>query len=507
MTEFRVRVREKATGRYFEPAKAAADQTVTPSRPYEAAAQTPRLSRWLGNYGGPNAALGGSLQSLRSRSRDRRRNDGVADTAIEVLVSNAIGTGIKPQFTTPDAEFNKALNDLWETWVDQSDADGRNDFYGQQGLALASTAEGGDCFARMRIRRLSDGLAVPLQIQLLEGEYCPVERTEVLATGSIQQGVQFDLIGRRTAYWLYAYHPLDLTVSMSVDNTPSPVPAGDIAHLSAVRRPGQVRGEPWLARALVKLYDTDQVDDAMVLRQKIGAMFAGFVTPTAEGRFALQDGANEDGSALASLEPGTMQVLDPGTTVTFTNPPDPGDNFDIWFKAQMRKVASSAGILYEQLTGDYGAINDRTWRAAMNEFNRRLERLQHGLVVFQFCRPIMARWVSTAVLSGAIVLPKGITVERIAACKWVPPRRPYINPLTDVEAKIREIRAGLSSRSEAISEMGYNAETIDDEISRDQAREEELSLVFDTNASKVTSNGIAQIGTEEPQDGPPKPAR
>ena len=74
-------------------------RTVRAEIAYESASTKPRLSRWLASGAGPNAALG-SLSQLRLRSRDLVRNDGFADTAVTGLVSNIVGTGIKPQFRT-----------------------------------------------------------------------------------------------------------------------------------------------------------------------------------------------------------------------------------------------------------------------------------------------------------------------------------------------------------------------------------------------------------------------
>jgi len=56
------------------------------------------------------------------------------------------------------------------------------------------------------------------------------------------------------------------------------VPAAEVMHLFRPLRPGQIRGEPWLARALVKLNELDQYDDAELVRKKTAAMFAGFIT-------------------------------------------------------------------------------------------------------------------------------------------------------------------------------------------------------------------------------------
>jgi len=44
------------------------------------------------------------------------------------------------------------------------------------------------------------------------------------------------------------------------------------------------------------------------------------------------------------------------------------------------------------------------------------------------------------------------------------------------------IRAGLMSRSEAISGNGYDAEDVDREIAADNARADALGLIFDSDA-------------------------
>jgi capsid protein len=48
------------------------------------------------------------------------------------------------------------------------------------------------------------------------------------------------------------------------------------------------------------------------------------------------------------------------------------------------------------------------------------------------------------------------------------------------------------SRSEAISSFGYDGETIDREIAADNARADELGLVFDSDPRKVARTGAAQ---------------
>lgn len=481
-----VRYRIKGSKVYVEPVQRARASLGG----YEAASTATRMAKWKINAGGPNATMGPSLPNLRGRSRDMARQNGVADHGLEVLVSNIVGTGIKPQFVTRNAELNKSLASLWLRWTDESDADGRFDFYGQQALACRSMLEAGDVFARLRARRPEDGLSVPLQIQLLESEFCPVEKNETISPGrTIQNGVEFDAIGRRTAYWLYRDHPLDGTVRQRGTAMAQPVPASEVVHLAYARRPGMIRGEPWLARALVKLYELDQYDDAQLTRQKLAAMFAGFMTPSAEGKFGFQEDADSGGVSLAALEPGTMQVLEPGASMTFTTPPSPGDSYEMFMRQQHRHVAGSMGILYEQLTGDFSQVNDRTWRAAMNEFKRGLERWQHSLLVFQFCRPIIARWAEYGVLSGAIKLVDGVTVGDVARPKWIPQAQAYINPVQDVQARRDEVRSGFRSRAEIVSERGYDVEALDAEIAADNKRADDNDLRFDSDGRTDLKGG------------------
>jgi capsid protein len=67
------------------------------------------------------------------------------------------------------------------------------------------------------------------------------------------------------------------------------------------------------------------------------------------------------------------------------------------------------------------------------------------------------------------------------AAKWIPQGWQWVDPLKEFNALKLAIRAGLMSRSEAISAYGYDAEDIDREIAADNRRADELGLVFDSD--------------------------
>lgn len=480
------------------------------SSPLHEASGFGRRSRaWNPGDPGAVAALLASGNQLRIKSRDLVRRNAWAANAVESFVANAIGTGIKPQSLVDDATFREQVHALWWQWVEEADSNNLTDFYGLQALACRAMIEGGECLIRMRSRRPEDGLSVPLQLQILEPEHLPLNLNTLSATGNpIRCGIEFDALGRRVAYHLYQEHPGDPNLTAS-GNTIVPIPANEIVHLFRPLRPGQIRGEPWLSRALVKLNELDQYDDAELVRKKTAAMFAGFITRQSPEDLILGEGqADAQGVAMAGLEPGTMQVLEPGEDVKFSDPADVGGSYAEFLRVQFRAVAVAMGITYEQLTGDLSGVNYSSIRAGLLEFRRRCELIQHGVIVHQMCRPIWRSWMDAAVLCGALTAKGyglGITHSKAwQRVKWVPQGWQWVDPEKEFKALQLAIRSGLMSRSEAISSFGYDAETIDREIAADNARADALGLVLDTDPRLVARNGVTN--TQSPTTAPDGPS-
>ena len=478
---------------------------------HEAAGRGRRALAWMPGNPGAVAAMLATSNELRVKSRDLVRRNAWANAGIEAFVANAVGTGIKPQSMAQDESFRVAVQALWRDWTEEADATGQTDFYGLQSLAARAMCEGGECFIRLRPRRPEDRLTVPLQLQLLEAEHLPLTLNTELPSGNVvRSGIEFDAMGRRVAYHLYRSHPEDGRLSpMSGQGGQDTVrvPAAEIMHLYRVLRPGQIRGEPWLARALVKLNELDQYDDAELVRKKTAAMFAGFITRLAPEDNLMGEGLSDaDGVALAGLEPGTLQILEPGEDVKFSDPADVGGSYAEFLRTQFRAVAAAIGITYEQLTGDLTGVNYSSIRAGLLEFRRRMEAIQHGVIVHQLCRPVWNAWLDQAVLSGAVTAPGFARRRReYAPCKWIPQGWQWVDPEKEFKAMLLAIRAGLMSRSEAISAFGMDAEDVDREIAADNIRADALGLIFDSDPRHTTRDGGSAEPNAQPTNVPSQP--
>jgi capsid protein len=96
--------------------------------------------------------------------------------------------------------------------------------------------------------------------------------------------------------------------------------------------------------------------------------------------------------------------------------------------------------------------------------------------------PDLACLDGAGVLEGALALPQFTEKKRdYFAAKWIPQGWQWVDPKKEFDAMLTAIRAGLLSRSEAISAFGYDAEDIDREIAADNQRADELGLVFDSD--------------------------
>ena len=130
--------------------------------------------------------------------RNAKRNDGYAAGVIEKLVTNG-GHRHPAAVAGPGSRVSRAAADaLFRRWTDESDADGLLDFYGQQTQAARGWFEGGEEFVRFRFREPSDGLSVPLQLQIIEPELCPTATPPAWRRLALKpHGVQRDRQARR----------------------------------------------------------------------------------------------------------------------------------------------------------------------------------------------------------------------------------------------------------------------------------------------------------------------
>ena len=454
------------------------------ARHFEAASVGRRTDGWSRRGTDANtAASGATLARLRAQARDLVRNNPWARRGLRRIVSNTVGWGITPKANGPGADH---VMDLWKLWGEttQCDADGRLNFYGLQRLAMRTIVQSGEVLIRRRMRMPTDGLAIPMQLQVLEPDFLDVTMDSMRgeAGGEIVQGIEFDAIGRRVAYWLFDRHPGGRSV---LSPTSKRVPADGILHVFDVERPGQVRGPSWFAAVDVRLHDFDEFEDATLMKQKIAACMAAFVTDLDGSGPALgQPGTDSaSGQLTDTFEPGMIIPLAAGKQVTIANPPVATDH-QSFSASSLRGVAAGLGVTYEDLCGDYSQVTFSSARMSRLAHQADIEDWRWNMLIPQFCAPAWS-WMLTALrLAGENVGD--------APAEWTPPPMPILEPDKEGTAYQRLVRNGFRTWSQVIRELGYDPRDQLTEIEKFGEDLDARGIAFDCDPRRMTAAGNVQ---------------
>lgn len=456
-------------------------------RKYEAASKGRRTTNWVTQSKSANHIIRESLPILRERSRQLFMDNAYAKRAIQIISSNTVGTGIRPSPQFAGKAQADKMKALWKYWAEKKrcDFDGVFDFYGLQLLVMKTVVMSGECIV---LKRRTKDLKVPIKLQVLEGDYIDSDKDSWGATDGngeyMVQGVVFGPGGVRKGYWLFDKHPSERGVGTSKFYE-----AADVVHVYRVERPGQVRGVPFGTSSMLRIKDFDDYEDAELIRQKIAACYAIFVTdPQGDGQ--LTEGEKEE---AAKVEPGMIEYLPAGKQVTMASPPAT-QNYDEYSTKILQGVAMGYDVTYESLTGDLSKVNFSSARMGWLEFHRILNEYQRYMVIPMFCERVYSWFLEGA----AVALNYNGDLELDVA--WTAPRREMINPAEELKAMETAVRNGFMSWQEVIRQSGYEPQALIAEIKEDYD-------LFDKNGFMLACDPRHDVNRQQAQEGSAQDAK
>lgn len=486
----------------------------TLGRAYEGSANGRRTEDWFTADGGSvSAETRYALATLRNRSRDLCRNNPYGRRAIRRLATSVVGSyGISATLTGPNQRAVARMTDLWTQWTTATlcDARGKQTFGGLQGLAARTLFESGEVLALRRWGPMNGGPPSPLslRIQVIEPDYLDPQRDnsvpgyygiapdEIREGNRLDQGVELDGDDRAVAYWLFPRNPGDGVVAIGTTGgatggvssvmipgmSSTRVDAANVLHIFQEERAGQVRGVPVLAPVVIRIRDLDQYLDTQLVRQKIAACFAVFLSEP-EGSLDLMGNQREPVDLCDHVEPGMITKLPSGFEPSFAQPQSVEDKQFV--TEILQGIASGTGLPYEELAADYSQVNFSSARMARTTFNELVNELQWLVVIPQFCDRVFG-WFRDACVTAGVPGAESVGVE------WTTPRKTLTDPAREIPAIISGVRAGLMSPQEAIRELGYDVETVLDEWQAFTKMVDERGLVLDIDPRKVAKTGNPQ---------------
>lgn len=479
---------------------------------HDAAASSRRLKDWDPTDADISTIASSSGDMLVRRARDLVLGNAYAASGKEEFSAALVGTGIRPASTIEDEALQTRVMQLWSAWCEVAEEQGSLSLYGIQDIIAGALFEAGEVFVRVRPRRLDDGLPVPLQLQVLESEYCdrsysaPVDQVR-----RIRAGIEFGALNERVAYHFWRNHPGD-RIGWSGAQERVRVPADSVVHVFDVRRPSQLRGLPMLTPGMVRMRIFDDYDDSELERKRTASLVAGFVTKSTEGGFWTNETEDTDDEgipeATARWSPGTICELLPDENIEFSAPTDVGTTYEMFQYRNLLAISAAIGIPYVNLTGDVRQANYSSLRAALLQFRRRVDRLQAKVMIHQFCRPVWSHFIDAAVLSGALSVSADQAAKLKAKVIWIPPKWEWVDPLKDRQAEQLAVEMRVKPRSQVIIQEGGDPEQVDQQIAADQARAERLGIAAATQSAPlpVVDEQDDHVDSEDVPDEPIVPS-
>lgn len=438
-------------------------------RKFDGATKGRRLGAWGTTNGSVNSEISQSLADLRSRSRSLCQNNPYAKNAPKRIANNVVGTGIilTPVHGSLNKSAEAAFKKAWKKWADSTDCDFNDqlNFYGLQHQGMQSVVRNGEMLA-IRVKKRYKKGEIPLEIQLLDPEFIDTQKNTLqINSGAdyIINGVEFNKAGKKVAYWIFDRHPRDFNAISKRH------PAEDVCHVYDLDEAGQVRGVPFFSSIILRMKDFDDYEDAQLIRQKIAACFTAFRTrPDAN---IAPVGADKDasGNLLERMEPGIIEDLAPGESITFGTPPVT-EGFAEYSRQNLQGQAIGLGMSYESFTGDLSNVNFSSGRMGWIEFQRNIEQWQWNMLQPMFLNRVFEWFMNAAFVSGLIP-------DKDFLPTWTPPRREMIDPAKEVKGMIEQVRGGFISWQDAVRQLGYIPEDIMAEMIKDKTNFDAAGLM------------------------------
>jgi lambda family phage portal protein len=483
---------------------AGASTTKRALKGFKAMSGSPREDIDLNNY------------TLRQRGRLMYMGAPVATSAVKTNRTNTIGLGLKLN-PRPDMEF-LGLNTeqaaqwvktvkrefgLWANDKEKCDATGINNFYELQQLLMASWLMSGDVFALVQSAKAESYAPYTLRLRAIEADRVatPTENgilSSIRTTGKnpkngnvIYDGVEVDKNGKAVAYWIRNTYPfensLEQTKFVRVETTGKKTGLPNIIQIVNTERPDQYRGVSFLAPIIQHILQLNRYTEAEIMAAIVQSDYSAFITYNNDASMMPY---NEVGAGYEEQEasydpneyelgPGTVNVMNPGEDVKFSNPTHPNTTFDAFALSIITQIGAALeiprDILLKAFDSSYSASRGALLEA-WKSFNT-----YRTWFVNDFCNPVYKLWMTEAVALGRISAPGFFADPAIQAawlkCQWIGPSQGMLDPTKEIEAEAMACANGFSTHADSALRLnGSDYDSNVEQLAREKAMAEELGV-------------------------------
>ncbi|WP_342471629.1 phage portal protein [Metasolibacillus sp. FSL H7-0170] len=441
-----------------------------------ASKQKKSMRGWLFRGGSPKEDIDENLDTLRQRSRDLYMNTPLATGALKTIRTNAIGYGLilNSQIDHEFLGLTEQQADEWETLVERefamwaeslmSDAMQMHNFYELQQIAFLSFLASGETYAMLPYRPHKEHW-YGLRIQLIESDRIS---SPTSAQKNIINGVELGKYGEVVAYHICSVHPLAEDAGkkdwVRIEKFGKLSGRQNVLHLMESERPEQRRGVPLLAPVIESLKQLDRYSEAELTAALISSLMTVFIETTDEEDgsgpvigegIPEEEQVDKEDEMSVELAPGSVIALNPGEKANTSNPARNNAAFDPFVTSIMRQIGAALEIPYEVLVKHFTSSYSAS-RAALLEAWK-MFKMRRQFMASRFCQPIYEEWLTEAILIGRIHAPgfleNPLIRKAYSQAEWNGPSQGQLDPLKEVNAAIKRVEAGFSTRARETVEL------------------------------------------------------
>jgi lambda family phage portal protein len=435
---------------------------------------------WPGQVSADRTVKANAL-ALRNRARDLVLNWPYARRFCQLLAANVVGPDgvrlvprVKYSAGPKNGEFDPRVNDAiragWDEWCEAPTCtvDGRYSFLEVLHLWAHTEPTDGEFLVRM-VSGFDNPFGFALQV--LDADQLDVQYDGEYQGREVRMGVEIDAWGRAVAFHFLTSHPSEAYRRGTVPYRLR-VPAADVIYLGRLDRPGQTRAVTWFHSILLTSRMLEGFTEAYLTKARLSASTCGVITQDPEHVVGEAPGPLPE---TFNAEPGVMYRGAPGETISTFDTDTPNGVFGDFVKAVLREVSAGLGVSYASLAADLSDANYSSMRSGKLAEQDEWKLLQRRLVD-RLCRPVFARWLEMATMTGAVTLPSADWRQYLPAMHWQARMWPWVDPRADLEAAALEISLGLNSRTRLAESQGREIDDVFADLDRENQKAVEYGI-------------------------------
>lgn len=423
---------------------------------------TPILASWHKCVANIDEEVNRILMTIIAKARDLYKNDALIHRVIKGQMNNIVGEGFSREAVVKNSKGEKDIRT--SAWLEKEFDDfckaANIDVAGKKSLDdicrnhFITLPQNGEILTRKIIDKNINRWGFSLQV--LDPTRLDYTSNKGFSNGNaVIMGVECNKYGKPVAYYLKT----DFENSSQVER----ISASEIYHNFIHEYPEQRRSIPWIHAAMMDAKQLAAFTESVMFAARFGANITATIETQPGNEAAFSTGRTQSGQLFRQIDQGQILTLNPGEKLQYHTPPFPTQAVEPFIKVLNRRVSTATVSSYASVTNDYSDSNFSSSRLGENE-TRQDYRTKQAWYIDAFLQPLFQDWLIHCLSNGKLQNGnRKYTLDDYSilnAMTFKGKTWPYIDPVKDLTADLKEYELGITTLRELAAKHGKDIDDI-----------------------------------------------